>query len=208
MGRRRSSRALLRSAARGMAVTAGWALPLLLPPALSPAGTAVASWDDEPPAAGLLPSFPPPTQRDARGNNAVQGMSGPSVLHCRLSHRGSSGEVETKQLPAFPGSIWDQLHLGSAHPSIVRPQGSVPWGCSALISPLPRRTPSRQDAEVHRAAGNPPMEEGETARLRAGLPRGRSAALSFILANPGVCSSSNPNDGRTERGYVERNHSF
>lgn len=52
------------------------------------------------------------------------------------------------------------------------------------------------------------MEEGETARLRAGLPRGRSAALSFILANPGVCSSSNPNDGRTEHGYVERNHCF
>lgn len=43
LGWRRSARALLGSAAQGVAVTPGWPLPPLLPPPLSPSGAALAS---------------------------------------------------------------------------------------------------------------------------------------------------------------------
>jgi len=167
VGRRRSSRALLRSAARGMAVTAGWALPLLLPPALSPAGTAVASWDDEPPAAGLLPSFPHPPNATPGGTTQYRGCrahqcstAGFPTVAAPVRWRQSSSQPSPA--PFGTSSIWDQPILplcGRRAPSpgvaalsfprflAAHPAGRMPR-CIEQLETLPWRKGRRPDSEL------------------------------------------------------------
>lgn len=113
------------------------------------------------------PLLPPPTQRDARGNNAVQGMSGPwfstagfPTVAAPVRWRQSSSQPSPA--PFGTSSIWDQPILplcGRRAPSpgvaalsfpcflAAHPAGRMPR-CIEQLETLPWRKGRRPDSEL------------------------------------------------------------